>query len=150
MEMLKNYTSGIPVSRTISRIEEILAETGAKAIGKTYEVGRVSALTFQLSINGKDVLIRLPANPDAVYKALAAEVKRPHNGTLERLREQSERTAWKIQQDWLEIELTKMRLNQTEPMQAFLSYIWDGNQTYYEALKERRFKGLLPEKSSEN
>jgi hypothetical protein len=31
-------------------------------------------------------------------------------------------------------------------VQAFLSYIWDGKQTYFTALKERSFKGLLPEK----
>jgi len=140
---LKNYTSTVPVSRTISKIEEILAETGAKAIAKTYENTRVAAITFQLAINGKDFLIRLPADPEAVYRSLAKEVIRPREGTLERLREQADRTAWKIQQDWLEIELTKMRLQQTEPLQAFLSYIWNGNQTYYEALKERKFRGLL-------
>lgn len=139
---IKNYTSGVPVAKTISRIEEILAEIGAKAIGKNYENAKVSSITFQLEINGKDRLIRLPANPDAVYRSLCEQVKRPHDGTLERLREQSERTAWKIQQDWLEVELTKIRLNQTEPLQAFLSYLWDGRQTYFEAIKGGGFKAL--------
>jgi hypothetical protein len=140
--MIKNYTSGVPVSRTIARIEEILAEMGAKAIGKNYASGKVSSITFQLAINGRDHLIRLPANPNAVLAVLEESVKRPRGGTLERLKEQAERTAWKIQQDWLEIELTNIQLNQKEPLQAFLSYLWDGQQTYFEALKSTGFKQL--------
>lgn len=139
---LKNYTSGVPVDRTVSRIEQLLADAGAKAIGKNYAAGRLTSLTFQLEINGRDHLIRLPANPQAVYDSLAREVSRPRSGTLERLKLQSDRTAWKIQQDWLEIELTKMKLNQTEPLQAFLAYIWDGEQTFYEKLKGSGFKQL--------
>jgi hypothetical protein len=143
--ILKNYTSGVPTDRTVARIETLLAEFGAKAIGKNYEQGRLTSLTFQLEINGRDMLIRLPANPQAVYDALRQKCKRPRPGTLEKLKDQSDRTAWRIQQEWLEIELTKIGLNQTEPLQAFLSYIWDGEKTYYTALKEAKFKALLPE-----
>lgn len=146
MTYLKNYTSSVPVSRTISRIEELLAQIGAKAIGKNYANGKVSSITFQLEVMGRDHLIRLPSNPDAVYEALRAEVKRPHNGTLERLRDQSERTAWKLQQDWLEVELSNIRLKQKEPLQSFLAYLWDGKRTSYQMLREQGFAGLLEDK----
>jgi hypothetical protein len=145
---IKNYTSEVAVSKTVALIEELLARFGAKAIGKNYQEGRLDSLTFQLEINGADVLIRLPANPTAVYDTMRKERQKLHKGTLRRLQEQADRTAWKIQQDWLEIELTKIQLNQTEKLQAFLAYIWDGKQTYYSALKESRFKGLLPEKTT--
>jgi hypothetical protein len=144
---LKNYTSGVAVSKTIARIEEVLAEIGAKAIGKNYENGKVVSITFQLSIEGRDHLIRLPANPEAVYRTLRNDVKRPHQGTLDRIREQADKTAWKIQQDWLEVELSLIKLNQKEPLQAFLSYLWDGKQTYFEALKNGGFK-QLPENTT--
>jgi len=143
---LKNYTSGIPVERTVARIEGIIAEIGAKAIGKNYEKGKLTAITFQLSMEGRDFLIRLPARPDSVYTVFTSQCKRPHSGTLERLREQAERTAWKIQQDWLEVELTNIRLNQKAPLQAFMPYIWDGEQTFFERLKGNGFKAL-PEKT---
>lgn len=139
---LKNYTSKVPVSRTISRIEEILSEMGAKAIGKNYEQGRVISIVFQLTIHGKDRLIRLPANPDAVYDVFRSETKKLRSDTIERLKEQAERTAWKIQQDWLEIELSLIQLNQKEPLQVFLSYLWDGTQTYFESLRGNGFKQL--------
>ncbi len=144
--LLKNYTSGVHVSRTVARIEELLAEFGAKAIGKNYDQGKLVSLTFQISVNGSDALVRLPADAASIANALRKEVRRPRPGTLEKIGEQAERTAWKIQQDWLEIELTKIRLKQTEPLQAFLAYIWDGNQTYYQALQAKSFRGLLPEK----
>lgn len=141
--MIKNYTSGVAVSRTISRIEEILAEAGAKAIGKNYEAGKISSITFQIEMDGRDHLVRLPANPEAVYKCLIKDTKRPTESTYKRLSEQAERTAWKIQQDWLEIELTCIRLAQKDPLEVFLAYIWNGNQTFYTALKESKFKALL-------
>lgn len=148
--MIKNYTSGVPVSRTVARIEELLAEAGASAIGKNYEAGRLVALTFQLKIEGRDFLIRLPANPSAINNALATKIRRPRVGTMDRFREQAERTAWRIQQDWLEIELTKISLQQTEPLQAFLAYLWDGERTSYERLKETKFQALLPEHTGVN
>lgn len=145
---LKNYTSNVPVTRTIAKIEELLAEFGAKAIGKNYSDGKLVALTFQLEIEGRDVLVRLPADPTAINLKLREEVRRPREGTLDRIYEQAERTAWKLQQDWLEIELTKIRLRQTEPMETFLAYFWDGEKTYFQLLRESKFKGLLPEKTS--
>ena len=146
MANLKNYTSGVPVSRTVSRIEEILMEVGAKAIGKNIENGKLASITFQMTMDGRDHLVRLPAKPEEVYQALKEEVRRPHAGTLERIREQSERTAWKLQQDWLEVELSLIKLNQKKPLEAFLSYIWDGQQTYFAHLEASKFK-MLPEKT---
>ena len=143
---LKNYTSSVPVALTIARIESVLAQVGAKAIGKNYQDGRVVSITFQLSMNGKDHLVRLPADPEAVCRSMIDKVKKPRNGTLKRIEEQSERTAWKLQQDWLEVELSLMKLKQKEPLQAFLPYIWDGEQTFYERLKGSGFK-QLPEKT---
>lgn len=146
--ILKNYTSGVAIDKTISRIESLLAKAGANAIGKNYDSGKLSSITFQMEMNGNDFLIRLPSNPAAVYAAMRKQIIKPRDGTLEKLQDQAERTAWKIQQEWLEIELTQIQLNQKEPLQVFLAYVWDGQQTYYAALKESKFKALLPEKSS--
>lgn len=127
----------------------LLADFGAKAIGKNYEKGRLSCLTFQLEINGHDVLIRLPANPEAVYQSLLKDCsppfskRYPRESKIEKIKQQSDRTAWKLQQDWLEIELTKIKLGQTVPLQAFLSYVWDGQSTYFQQLESKSFKGLL-------
>lgn len=143
---LKNYTSTVPVPKTMARIEEILMESGATGIAKEFKDGHVDAVFFRLEVDGKDIAVRLPANPNAVYESLRKQCVRPRPGTLDRIREQAERPAWKIQQDWLEIELTKLRLKQTEPLQAFMAYLWDGRRTLFEVYRERGFKAL-PEKT---
>lgn len=140
---IRNYTSTVPAAKTIARIEEILAEMGAKAIGKNYQNGRVNSITFQLFVHGEDHLVRLPANPEAVYGVLMSDgIKNPTTAKLQQIREQAERTAWKIQQEWLEIELSLIKLNQKDPLQAFLSYLWDGERTFFERLRCNGFKAL--------
>lgn len=148
MIFLKNYTSDVPVSRTVARIEEILAKCGASHIAKEYGNGGVIvALQFMIAAGGKNVVIKLPANPEKVFQALKAQVSKPRNGTMDRIREQSHRTAWRLQQDWVEVQLSMIQMGQAEMLQVFLPYVFNGRQTYYEVLSERGFKGLLPEKA---
>ncbi len=140
---LKNYTSTVPVSRTIARIEECLSQAGATGIMKSYADGKLQALCFKMGLpNGKEVAVRLPANEDAIYKTFIEAVRRPRNGTIPRLREQASRTAWKLQQDWIEVQLSLIQMGQAEAGQVFLAYIWDGHRTYFQALQEGKFKSL--------
>jgi hypothetical protein len=143
---MKNYTSSVPVERTISRIEYALANAGARNIIKDYANGELTALSFTLCLPGsaKMVPIRLPANAEAVEKVLLSEVKRPRTETLERIRQQSLRTAWKLMQDWVEVQISLIELQGVEALQVFLPYIWDGRRTYYAALKDGGFK-MLPQ-----
>lgn len=118
---------------------------GAKSIGKNYDNGKVESLTFQLPINGKDVLVQLPAKPKLVHAAMQKKKLYPVSWGFEKTMAQAERTAWKIQQDWLEIELTNLTLNQKEPLEIFLPYIWDGRDTVYQRIKNGGYRALLPE-----
>jgi hypothetical protein len=141
--MLKNYTSSVPVAKTVSRIEEVIAKSGASGITKDYEAGHLTALCFHISLpNGKLVTIRLPANTEAVQQAMLKNVKRQRAGTRAKIMEQAERTAWKLMQDWVEIQLSLIEMQQAEWLQVFLPYIWDGKQTLYTMLKEGQFKAL--------
>lgn len=148
MKFLKNYTCDVPVSRTIARIEELLARCGATHIGKEYSIkGEVVALQFAIESGADKHVIKLPANPAAVFDALRAEVSRPRNGTMDRLKEQSQRTAWKLMQDWVEVQMSLISMKQADPLQVFLPYVWNGKQTFYSALKANGFRAMLPEKS---
>jgi hypothetical protein len=86
--------------------------------------------------------IRLPANPDGVYDMLRSKVKRPRSGTLQKLRDQATRTAWKLVQDWVEVQMSLIEMQQAEFLQVFLPYVWDGKKTFYSALKDQGFKML--------
>jgi hypothetical protein len=75
---------------------------------------------------------------------MEAEVRKPHRGTLERIAEQAERTAWSLLRDWVHIQVTMIQMQQAEAMQIFLPYAYDGknNQTLFEKLKGNGFKLL--------
>lgn len=146
--LLKNYTSTVPIERTIARIEQVLAQAGACSISKDYAPGgRLAAITFHIELPNRRLAVRLPADSDKVYQSLAAEVKKPHRGTLDRLREQSGRTAWKLMQDWVEVQLSLIKMQQADFIQVFLPYVWDGEQTFYQQLKGGNFK-QLPESTT--
>ena len=145
---IKNYTSGSPVSSSVSKIEDLLARAGASAIAKQYVSGQLDSLVFKMPLEtGREVNIRLPANHGAVFDVMWGEVRKPHKGTEIRVREQALRTSWKLIQDWLEVQLSLIQMGQAERLQVFLPYVWNGRQSFYEQLKETRFKALLPEKT---
>jgi hypothetical protein len=153
---LKNYTSGVPVSQTIYRIEQVLIRCGVSGITKEYSpTGEVVAVVFHIALTGaKPVPVRLPADVSAATDAFWADYCETHKTEWKRKKKRSDfadqaaRTAWKIAQDWIEVEMSRIQMRQGEPLEIFMSYVWDGNrgQTYYAALKESQFKGLLPEK----
>lgn len=153
---MKNYTSAVPVETTIARIEKILAKFGVVGVAKSYKKGEVDSLCFtvQETTTGKGITIHLPAKVEAVKKILKEEVRRPRTETYRRLgiggffifhiEEQAARTAWKIIQDWVEVQLSLIEMGQAETLQVFLPYVWDGNKTFFEAIKGNGFK-MLPE-----
>jgi hypothetical protein len=147
---LKNYTSGIPAHTTISYIEAYLADCGVSGIAKEFNANKQpSALYFNIDLGDKKYTIRLPANIEQVQEALwhdyCSSTRRPRK-TKEDFGEQASRTAWKIQQDWVQVQMSLVKLKQADFRQVFLAYIWDGSKTYYEFLRGQGFKSL-PERT---
>lgn len=160
---LKNYTSDVPVSQTIHRIEQVLIRCGVSGIMKEYvgTSGEVAAVTFQIDSPSGKVTIRLPANKERALDALwmdyvDGDKLAPDGKTLQwnnrkkkckaDFADQAARTAWKIVQDWVEVQMSMIQLRQADTLQVFLPYVFDGRQTYYQALQASNFKGLLPER----
>ena len=135
---LKNYTSTVPVNLTVARIEQLLAEAGATGVIKDYTAGVLVALAFRI----ERFTIRLPVNTQAVYDVLVKAVRRPRHGTLTKLREQANRTAWKLMQDWIQVQISLIQMQQADVLQVFMPYVWDGEQTFYAKLKGGGFKQL--------
>jgi hypothetical protein len=161
VKFLKNYTSNQQVAVSIARIEHVLIRCGVRGIMKEYrDDGRVSAVTFQADVEGKKLAIRLPANEAAVtdmlWKDYAGEDYDNRNDTIVAHRanikkkrradfiEQGERTAWKIVQDWVEVQMSMVQMGQVELLEVFLSYVYDGRKTYFQSIKDRKYVALLP------
>lgn len=146
--MLKNYTSQVPASRSISYIEQKLAQNGARQILKTYDDnGRCSGICFVIPIDGIDMPYKLPAKVAECEKVLTSNLtRRSKPEKRKKIPAQAERTAWKILSDWVEAQMAMIELAQVEPMEVFLPYVYDyqKEQTFFEAIKAKGYKVLLP------
>lgn len=160
---LKNYTSDVPVSQTIGRIDAVLIRCGVKGITKEYDgFGGVSAIHFHLEMAAEKVVtVRMPAKVKEAHDALWADYADGEDlsfdGTAVRsgykkkrkkdFADQAARTAWKIVQDWIEVQMSMIQMKQADPVEVFMPFIWNGRATYYQAIRNSGFAGLLPEKT---
>lgn len=142
---LKNYTSIVPVDRTISEIEGILVKVGAKKILKDYQGGKVVAISFIWELDGKVIPVRLPARFERVAEALRRRFNSDKSLTSHQLAmirkmmkdpASCERTVWRILKDWLESNIAIMELDQLNMMEALLPFtIVKGDKTLYDLLE---------------
>ena len=142
--MIKNYTSTVPASRSVNRIEDRLVKGGAQDILKIYEDKKLKGIAFTIDVEGKKMPFKLPARVEKVEKKLKSAVKRPQQGTYKNIEAQAERTAWKILSDWVDIQMSLIELDQAEFLEIFLPYSFNysTNQTLFEKFKKDGFKQL--------
>lgn len=155
---LKNYTSDVPAGSTINRIQNLLIEARVNGITMEYgPAGEITALLFHVKLE-RDYSIRLTANVDAVqdtfWKEYVGVDKLSSDGSTlyynwgrkkkkrADFRQQAERTAWKLQEDWVRVQLSLLLLQKVDFLQVFMAYLWDGKQTFYQSLKGTNFLAL--------
>lgn len=150
---LKNYTSSVPSSTSIWHIEQALIAAGASAIAKEYDTsGKVTGFVFRLVFEAGQppATVKLPANVTACHESMWKDHVKNRSfrsrKTSEDFKAQAERTAWRIMQDWVEVQVSLIKIRQIDAMQAFLPFCFDGERTVYEKVKEGGFKALTAPK----
>lgn len=141
---VKNYTSSVPVIRSITKIEEKLVQAGATQIAKSYNDGKPDGIMFTMFQNDMPYNFKLPAKIEQVseYFLKRQGKKRLSAGQIEQIKLQAERTAWKILSDLVEIRISYILIESAEFIEMFLPDAWNGKTTYYEKLKSGGFKQL--------
>ena len=143
---IKNYTSEVNADKSILRIEKLLVSVGATNVSKEYKNQNVSSITFLININGMSIPFRMEAKTEIVEKILKQDIKRPRpdGSTWIKIAKQAERTTWKILCDWTEIQISMIKLQQAELIEIFLPYAYNMNngKTFFQSLKESKFKAL--------
>lgn len=144
---LRNYTSQADPAQSIMTIEKIIIGCGAREIAKTYDgFGNPSGIKFIMPVNNMHMTFDMQANVDLVYDYMIKQYDRtPTQAQDATCRQQAARTAWKNLMELLQIQIDMVAINQKELMEALLTLLYDGKQTFYSRLKETQFKGLLPE-----
>ena len=137
-----DYSTKVPVARTVSEIQQKLAKAKAEAILTEYENdGTVSAISFRIRTEFGLLTFRLPANIQRVYQVVVRDGAIPRS---QRTREQAARIAWRIVKDWLEAQLAMVQAGLTDLEQVFLPYVQNSSgQTLYELMREQKFQPLL-------
>jgi len=146
---LKNYTSSVPMDRSIMMIEKLLMDAGAVNINKTINPNtkEVSGIVFQIISEQKPIVFKLPSKVDQCYKMMLKNLS-PKSSFRESVKqncmEQSKRTAWKLLYDWVSIQVSMIQIQQVELLEVFLPYAYDfkNEQTYFEMMKANNFKQL--------
>lgn len=148
---LKNYTSSVPAMTTIAFIEQYLADCGVMGVSKQFENSVPVALFFHVEVGGKKFTIRLPAKVKEVHEFLWRDYCVSHvrpRKAKEEFQEQASRTAWAIQKDWVQVQMSLIKLRQVDFLEVFMGFIFDGECSHYERIKSGGFK-MLPERGGE-
>lgn len=130
-----NYTTKVPVDKTIADMQKILAKANARSIITDYDLKEMPCgLVFEIVIKDQSMHFKLPVNIMGVSEALKRDGAYRDDA-------HARRVAWRIAKDWVEAQMAIVRVNMADMVQVFLPYAETANgDTVYQLFKT---KGLL-------
>jgi len=152
---LLNYTTNIPVEKTISEIEKLLVDSGASKILKDYDdESNAKSISFIINTEHGELPFKLPMNVHAILQTLqtqSGEYKK--SGSRQRRvvppsmvnKKQAARVGWRIIRDWLEAQLALFFLQMVKIEEIFLPYMYSEKtgKTMFQMLEEKGFDNLI-------
>jgi hypothetical protein len=134
-----NYTTTVPVERTLAEIQALLGRSGAAAVATTYDGdGTPTGVMFTLRLGDTEHAYRLPVDVDAMHRTLQAAERRGdlRHGARGKYSTvaQARRVAWRVVKDWLEAQLALITAGQARLEQVMLPYLRvDDERSLYDA-----------------
>jgi hypothetical protein len=144
-ERIKNFSTKVPVVRTVAEIEKMLTKYGASHIMKEYYGEDPVMLTFGITTEHGQIAVKLPIKIDKIMAIFKHQV---NDGLLvqkyyrgEWAEKQAARVGWRIIKDWIDSQITMINIDQAKLEQIFLPYVVvdEKNTTVYEALLQKKF-----------
>ncbi|MYA41608.1 MAG: hypothetical protein F4Z31_07645 [Gemmatimonadetes bacterium] len=143
---IKNYTTEIPVDRTIAELSSALAGKGVSMIQTMYGgAGQPAGLRFAIDTKDGTLTFAMPIKVDGVYAALVRDNVWPPRGrrTDENRRKHARAVAWRILHDWALAQLAIVDAEMAELQEIFLPYMLAGEGTLYRYLSDNGFQKAL-------
>ena len=136
-----NYTTQIKAGKTVSEIQEKLVKAKAQAVMTEYnDDGIPEAISFRIMSKHGLLSFRMNVNFNGVYQAISKNPKVPKRL---KTREQAARVAWRIQKDWIEVQLARIEAELAEIEEVFLPYMQnESGETLYKTLESGGFKQI--------
>lgn len=134
---LRNYTCTVPSMNSAAEIEKLLVEAGATSVSKWYEENQLAGFLFQISLDGANLVFRLPANVGRVARLLMQAERQPDATMRTRIQAQAARTAWRTLHEWVQAQVHLLEAGQADLLQIFLPYNYnqDSGRSYYDYVK---------------
>lgn len=152
---LKNYTTQVPVERTVAEIEKILAKYGATDIWKHYDgIGNVTGINFIVPTDIGKIPFKIPAKPEAVRAILVEKRKRGYKAISAAKATDmghARRVCWRIIKDWIHAQISLIELDQVKIEEVFLPYALNTrtNETVFKTFEKKGFAKLIEEHKEE-
>lgn len=137
---LLNYTSTVPIEKTVNEIHRTLVGNGARSIVTHYnDNGQPIGIGFLAKTPLGDQGFTLPVRIDAVYEVLKRQQRQGKIPPRFVSREQAARVAWRITKDWVEAQMAILESEMVTLDQIFLPYLNVSPElTMYDAFKLRQ------------
>lgn len=137
---IKNYTTSVPVDRTIADITKILLKQSATSILTDYQNSLPVALRFEVIQNGRHLYFRMPVNIEGVAAALKRERVYADDAKVRRI-------AWRIVKDWADAQMALIEAGQASLIEVFLPYATtDSGETFFQKISRQQFLQLTHKK----
>jgi len=136
-----DYTTKVPVSRTISQIQAKLVEHGARAVMMEYgDDGRVKALAFNVKMPNGELPIRLPIDAASTLKVLRKQASDREIPSGYARDDHAYRVAWRNIFHWVSAQMALLETEMVRMEEIFLGYvITPGGQTIYQVMAGKGF-----------
>lgn len=140
MPGLLNYTTQIPVHKTIREMQDMLVQAGALEVTLRYANGITVGLAFIAPTQYGPQQFVLPVDVEAVRAVLLKQKPRTAKATSKAYSvEQAERVAWRVARSWLEAQLAMIQIGLAKIDQIMLPYlIVSPDKTLYAAYQEQQ------------
>lgn len=124
------HTTEISAMRTAAEMVELLVKIGATNVVQEFDNSKLKGLAFQVNLGGSLAMYRLPINTENIFKVLLKEANRGRKRGLygrmaeereKKLREQAERTAWRLGLEWLKVQCAFVAHGVKSAPEVFLS-----------------------------
>ncbi len=139
---LFTYTTSIEPQKTIMEIQEVLTSHGAKSILSNYDSeGKIKSLSFMVDTPHGDMAIKLPCNPEPVYRILKQQYEEKIISAGFVNEHQALRVSWRIILYWVKAQMAILETEMVQIEQIFLPYMTmkDG-RTLYEKMIDSKFQ----------
>lgn len=139
MPPIANYSTDVPVTRTLGQISGMLVQAGASSVGQHFEDGRVVGVEFAVKTEFGHRPYRLPVRVAGVLQAITGDpdVPKRHQNIVH-----AERVAWRIAHDWLRAQLALIDAGMATLPEVMFPYamIGENGATAFEVYQQKQLE----------